>query len=97
MSSVTWVTTPSRPSDTTDAVEVRIAASDLLELAIGGDVLEAGDRRREAAVAIARAVGAGGDRAGDRDVGERGEVVQCPAGVVEPPDHLAVPHACARP
>jgi hypothetical protein len=42
------------------ALEVRVAAADAAQLAVGGDELEAGDGGGEIAVAIARAVGGGG-------------------------------------
>ena len=71
------VTAPSAPSADDDAVEVRVAARDAHELAGRGDELEGGDRpwrgcrcaSPEPCVAVATAPR-------DRDVRQRGEVVQ---------------------
>ena len=56
------------------AVEVRVATLGLDDVAGVGDELQRAHRRGQ--VAGAGAVRAGGDRAGHRDVRERGEVVQ---------------------
>ena len=61
------------------------------QLAAGRHQLILGDRRGQARVAVAGAVGAGGAGARDRDVRQRAEVVQRPAGPVERPDQLAEP------
>jgi hypothetical protein len=58
------------------AVEVGVAPRGDQRLAAGGDQLQAGDRGGQVAVAVAGAVGGGGHRAPDRDVGQRGQVGQ---------------------
>jgi hypothetical protein len=61
---------PERPQPDDQPVEVGIAPGGGQGLAGGGDQLQAGDRGGQAAVGVARAVGAGGHGARDRDVGQ---------------------------
>ena len=58
-------------------------AGERVDLAIGADELERGDGGREISVVHARAVGGRGAGSGDRNVRQRGEVVQGEAGAVE--------------
>src|SRR5918993_1895282 len=58
------------------AVEIGLASVSLDYLATGGHELETGDRGREVAVRLARAVRGRRHGARNGDVGERGEVVQ---------------------
>jgi hypothetical protein len=58
-----------------EPVAVRFPAQDA-DLAVGGDQFERADRGAEAAVGVAGAVGAGGDRAGHRNVRQGGHVGQ---------------------
>jgi hypothetical protein len=60
------------------SVESGIAAMDRHYIAGRANDVERGDRGREIAEPVARAVGAGRDRAGDRDVRQRGHVMQRP-------------------
>ncbi len=86
---------PERAEPDDQALEVRIAAAHRDELAAMIDVLERGDRPGEHPIADARAVGAGGDCARDRDVRQRAHVVQSPAVILEPAGEHPVPDAAA--
>ncbi len=79
-----------------ETVEVRVAARGGDDLAARRDHLQGGDRRREVAVRVPRPVGGGRDRAGDRDVRERGKVVQRHPVGVEGGGQLAVGDARAE-
>ena len=84
-----------RPKSDDGAVE-RVAVAVTVQRhdrTTGHHHLQRAHRRREAAVALARAVSSGRDRPGHRDVRQRPEVGQCPALIVQRPRHLAVPHA----
>ena len=86
---------PERADPDRERGEVGVAAAHLVQVAVGADVAERAHGRRQHAVGVARAVGAGGRRAADRDVRQRAEVVQRPALLVEQQGELAVARARA--
>ncbi len=93
-SRVRWVTTPRAPRATTVAVEaVAVAvAAEGDGVAVGGDQVEGAYRGGQRAVAVARAVGAGGDGAGHRDVRQGREVGQREAVRVQYGGEFGVAH-----
>ena len=88
---------PSAPSDTTSPSKSGVAAADRAQLPVGADELQAGDRRGQRPGAVAGAVGAGRDRAGDGDVRAARPSWQRPAAAASSLGEHAVAHARRRP
>ncbi len=83
-----------QPDD--QAVEVRVAPCGRDHLARGGDQLQAGDGGGQVAVGVPGAVGGGGHRPRDRDVGQRGQVGQGQALGLEHLGQLPVAQAAGQ-
>ena len=70
-----------------------MGAVDFEQLPVRGHQLQPGDRRREVSEGVARPVGAGRDRTGNRDVREGSHVVQGVSLRVQPTGEHPVPGA----
>ena len=76
MSKVSRLMTPNAPRPTAMAARSGSDRSTVTQRAVGGDQLNRGDRGGQHAVAVTRAMGAGGRAAGHRDVRQRRHVGQ---------------------
>jgi hypothetical protein len=76
--------------------ETLILARHLDQVTLAGDQLQAGDGGGEVAILVARAVRRRGDGPGDRDVGQRGHVVQRPTRLFEHKGNVAIAHAATH-